>query len=214
MKGTASSPTPSYKRSSMRIRSRGTVTASRACLNLHPTCRSACRRSLCARLPMSRSRKCTCRARISLWAWCSVSPPSWSGRRCFKAVAPVSEGKAKFIVMDAQPKHQGVPLFRLRKANCPTHSPLHPGPQMHVLALAFLRVLLPHVGLRGLDMPLVGAPSVRVKLRDAQGCQQLWQPQADVVLTPAKHIRQPLPRVGLNGVPQPTRRRFFAYIPP
>jgi len=123
-------------------------------------------------------------------------------------VAPVSEGKAKFIVMDAQPKHQGVPLFRLRKANCPTHSPLHPGPQMHGLALAFLRVLPPHVGLRGLDMPLVGAPSVRVKLRDAQGCQQLWQPQADVVLTPAKHIRQPLPRVGLNGVPQPTRRRF------
>ena len=41
--------------------------------------------------------------------------------RCFKAVDPVSEGKAKFIAIDEQPNHQVVHLFRLRKANCTTH---------------------------------------------------------------------------------------------
>jgi hypothetical protein len=41
--------------------------------------------------------------------------------RCFKAVDPVSEGKAKFIAIDEQPDHQVVHLFRLRKAQRPTH---------------------------------------------------------------------------------------------
>jgi GlpG protein len=41
--------------------------------------------------------------------------------RCFKAVDPVSEGKAKFIAIDEQPNHQVVHLFRLRKAQRPTH---------------------------------------------------------------------------------------------
>src|SRR6187200_569073 len=36
--------------------------------------------------------------------------------RCFKAVDPVSEGKATFIAIDAQPNHQVVHLFRLGKA--------------------------------------------------------------------------------------------------
>jgi len=36
--------------------------------------------------------------------------------RCFKAVDPVSEGKAKFIAIDEQPNYQVVHLFRLRKA--------------------------------------------------------------------------------------------------
>jgi hypothetical protein len=44
--------------------------------------------------------------------------------------------------------------------------------------------------------------------------KQLLQPQEDVVLTPAEHIRSPLPRVVINGVPQPTRMRFFAHITP
>ena len=38
--------------------------------------------------------------------------PTWSRGRCFKAVDPVSEGKAKFIAIDEQPNHQIVHLFR------------------------------------------------------------------------------------------------------
>ena len=64
-------------------------------------------------------------------------------------------------------------LFRLGKAQCATHEPLNPGPEIDVLALDFLRVLLAYVMLFWIDMPLVGAPAVRVKLRDAKGLQEL-----------------------------------------
>src|SRR5215471_16483148 len=66
-------------------------------------------------------------------------------------------------------------LFKqpLRKANGATHEPLHPSPEIDVLALDFLRILLAHVVLLGIDMPFVGAPAVRVKLRDAKGLQEL-----------------------------------------
>jgi hypothetical protein len=55
-----------------------------------------------------------------------------------------------------------VHLFRLGKAQCATHEPLNPGPEIDVLALDFLRVLLAYVMLLWVDMPLVGAPAVRV----------------------------------------------------
>ena len=42
-----------------------------------------------------------------------------------------------------------------------------------MLALDFLRILLAHVVLLGIDMPLVGSPAIRVKLRDAKGLQEL-----------------------------------------
>src|SRR5262245_24368407 len=85
---------------------------------------------------------------------------------------------------------------------------------MNVFAVDFLRVLLPCLVLLGLGLTLVGAPAVCVKLRGAKGCQQLLQLQEDVVLPPAEHIRQHLSRVVINGVPQPTRMRFFEHITP
>src|SRR5215471_14204233 len=54
--------------------------------------------------------------------------------------------------------------------------------------LSIFWVLSPHVMLLGIDMPLVGPPSVGVILRDAKGLQQLLQPQEDRVLPPSKHI--------------------------
>ena len=61
----------------------------------------------------------------------------------------------------------------LEKHSGATHEPLNPGPEIDVLALDFLRVLLAYVMLLWVDMPLVGAPAVRVKLRDAKGLQEL-----------------------------------------
>jgi hypothetical protein len=52
---------------------------------------------------------------------CFVNARDLYEGRCFKAVDPVSEGKAKFIAIDEQPNHQVVHLFRLRKAQRPTH---------------------------------------------------------------------------------------------
>jgi hypothetical protein len=85
----------------------------------------------------------------------------------------LSDGSSKLIPIDEQPNHQIVHPFRLGKAQRATHEPLHPGPEIDVLALDFLRILLAQVVLLGIDMPLVGSPAIRVKLRDAKGLQEL-----------------------------------------
>ena len=81
-----------------------------------------------------------------------------------------------------------------------------------MLALDFLRVLLPYVMLRGIRMPLVSPPPVGVKLRNTNGLQQLLQPQEDLILPSSEHIRQDPARLMINRVPQPTRLRFFRNI--
>jgi len=85
----------------------------------------------------------------------------------------LSDGSPKLIPIDEQPNHQIVHLFRLRKAKGATHEPLNPGPEIDVLALDFLRIFLAYLMCLGIDMPLVGSPAVRVKLRDAKGLQEL-----------------------------------------
>src|SRR4029453_3688265 len=116
---------------------------------------------------------------------------------------PLSDGSSKFIPIDEQPNHQIVQAFRLGKAQRATNQPLDPGPEINGLALDFLRVLLAHLMLLSIEMPLVGPPAVRVELCDAKGCQQLLEVQKDVVLPSSEHIRQDLPRVMINRVPQP-----------
>jgi hypothetical protein len=54
-------------------------------------------------------------------------------------------------------------------------------------------------------LALVGIPAIRVKPAEAKRGQPLWQRQADGVLPSSQHLRQPLPRVGLQGVPPPPR---------
>jgi hypothetical protein len=83
-----------------------------------------------------------------------------------------------------------------------------------MLALDFLRVLLASVMLLGIDMPLIGAPSVGVILCDANGLSQLLPLQEDRVLTPSKHIRSHLPGMVINGVPEPSRMRFRLHKTP
>src|SRR5215470_18948434 len=127
----------------------------------------------------------------------------------------LSDGSSKLIPINEQPNHQIVHLFRLGKAQRATHEPLHPGPEIEVLALDFLRVLLAYVMLFWIDMPLVGAPAVRVKLRDAKGLQELLQLEEDGVFTPSEHIGQHLPGAVINGVPEPSRICFrFHKTPP
>ena len=105
----------------------------------------------------------------------------------------LSDGSSKLIPIDEQPNHQIVHPFRLGKAQRATHEPLNPGPEIDVLALDFLRILLAHVVLLGIDMPLVGSPAIRVKLRDAKGLQQLLEFQKHVILPSSEHIGQDLP---------------------
>jgi len=104
--------------------------------------------------------------------------------------------------------------FRLGKAPRATNQPLHPGPEMDGLALDVLPVLLADLMLLGIDMPLSGPPAVGVKLRDAQGLQELLSLEEDGVFASSEHIRQPLPGVVIHGVPEPARRRFRLHKTP
>ena len=100
----------------------------------------------------------------------------------------LSDGSSKLIPIDEQPNHQIVHLFRLGKANGATHEPLHPRPEIDVLALDFLRVLLAYVMLLWVDMPLVGAPAIRVKSCDTKGRQQALEFEKDRILASSKDV--------------------------
>ena len=105
-------------------------------------------------------------------------------------------------------------MLRLGEAQRAAYEALDPGPQIDVFALDLLRVLLAHLMLLGREMSLVGPPAVGVKLRDTKRRQQLLELQEDVVLAPSEYLRQDRARVMINGVPQPARVRFAAYITP
>ena len=100
----------------------------------------------------------------------------------------------EFVSIDEQPNHEIVHALRLGEAQRAADEPLDPGPQIDVFALDFLRVLLAHLMLLGIEMPLVGSPAVGVKLRDAKRCQQLLELQEDVVLAVVRtHTPRPCP---------------------
>ena len=52
-------------------------------------------------------------------------------------------------------------------------------------------------------MALVGAPAVRVVPCDAKRLQESLQAQKDIILPPAEPIRQDIPGVVINRMPQP-----------
>jgi hypothetical protein len=88
--------------------------------------------------------------------------------RCFKAVDSMSDEEPKLIAIDEEANHQIVHSDRFGKAHGATYKPLHPGPQIDVLAFDFLRILLPHRVLLWVDMPLVRPPSIGVKPCDTK----------------------------------------------
>jgi len=77
--------------------------------------------------------------------------------RCRKGVDPLSYGSSKFIAIDEQPNDQIVHVLRFGKTDGAAHQPFDPGPQIDVFALDFLRVLLAHPMLVGVDVPLVSS---------------------------------------------------------
>ena len=104
--------------------------------------------------------------------------------------------------------------LRLGEAQRAADEALDPGPQIDMFALNFLGVFLTDLMLLGIEMPLIGPPTIGVKLCDAKRCQQLLKLQEDVILSPAEHIRQDLPRVMINSVPQPAWTCFAAHVTP
>ena len=127
---------------------------------------------------------------------------------------PLSDGSSTFIPLDEQPKHHIVQAFQLGKAQCATHSPLAPRPELDGRSRDVLRVLLASVRLRGSEMPRRGPPSVGAIRGAAHGLQALAPPQDASVLPPPAPRRSPLPALGLDGVPEPARMRLRLHKTP
>jgi hypothetical protein len=82
----------------------------------------------------------------------------------------MSDCHPKLIPIDKETNYQVVHAFGLGKTDRPADQPLDPRAQVHVLALDLLGVCLPHVMLRGIEMPFVGTPLVGAIARDAKMC--------------------------------------------
>jgi len=76
----------------------------------------------------------------------------------------------------------------LGKTDGAAHQPFDPGPQIDVLALDFLRVLLTHPMLIGVDVPLVRPPPIRVIARNAKRLQQRLQLEKHGILAAPEDV--------------------------
>src|ERR1700704_2965626 len=80
----------------------------------------------------------------------------------------VSYQQSKLIAIDKQPDDNVMHLGRSGKADRLTHEAFDPGAQRQVLTLYFLRVALARLVFIRIEMTCVGAPRVRIILRDAK----------------------------------------------
>ncbi len=144
--------------------------------------------------------------RIVEMAWQDLKPSDI--RRCFKSVDPALDCHPKFVAIDEKTDHQIVHALGLGKANCATHQALNSGPKIEVFVLNFLCLVLADAMRIGVKMARVRAPPIGVKRGDAKRFQQGFQPQKNGVLAPSEHIGQYLPRVVINGMPEPSRIRL------
>jgi hypothetical protein len=107
-----------------------------------------------------------------------------------------------------------VHVVRLGKTDCAAHQPFDPGPQIDVFALDFLRIVLAHPMLFGVEVPLVGTPPIRVIAHNAKRLQQRVQLEKNGILAAPEDVGSHVPTVMINRVPQPPRVRFAAHITP
>ena len=70
-----------------------------------------------------------------------------------------------------------------------------------MFTLNFLRILLAYVMLRWVNMALIGAPAIGVKMGDAKRLQQGLQLQKDRILPSPEDVRQHGAIVVIDGMP-------------
>jgi hypothetical protein len=96
-----------------------------------------------------------------------------NGGRCFRSVDPSSDGYSKFVAVDEETQHEIMHRGRFGKTDRTTHEPLDPRPQIDVLAFDLLRMSFANRVLRGIEMTLIGAPSIGIEAGDVKRGQEL-----------------------------------------
>ena len=112
----------------------------------------------------------------------------WLCWRCFRPVDFALDCPSKFIPIDKEANHEIVHAFRLGEADRPPYQPLNACAHVEVLALDLLGVCLPDCVLLGLQMPLVGPPTVGKIARDTKRFQEGFELQKGYVLASSTHL--------------------------
>jgi len=94
-----------------------------------------------------------------------------------------------------------VHAFRLGEADRPPYQPLNSCAHVDVLALDLLGMGLPDRVLLGLQMPLVGPPTVGKRARDTKRCQEGFELQKGRVLASSTPIGSHRTRVVISRMP-------------
>jgi hypothetical protein len=139
----------------------------------------------------------------------SVTPLRNRRGRCFRGVDPTLEGSPKLVAINKEAYHQIVHRRRFGKTQRPPDEPFDPRPQIDVFTLDALRIFLPHVMLRWVDMPGVCSLSVRIKSRDTKRLQQLLEFEKNRILASPEDVGQHGATVVINRMPQPPRLGFL-----
>jgi hypothetical protein len=113
----------------------------------------------------------------------------------------ISDEEPKLIAIDEETDHEIVHRRRFGKANGAPHEPLDPGAQIDVFAFDLLRMCFANRVLLGIDMALVGSPSVGIEAGDVKRRQELFQLEQHLILPSPKDIRQHGPTVVIDGMP-------------
>src|SRR2546422_829897 len=104
--------------------------------------------------------------------------------------------------------------YRFGKTDRATHQALDPGAHIDVRAFDLLRLGFADRVLRGIEMALVGSPSIGVEAANVKRCEELLQLEKHLILPSPTDRRQDSSTVMINGMPQPPRLRFLADITP
>src|SRR5712691_2924797 len=79
-----------------------------------------------------------------------------------------------------------------------------------MLALDLLGIPFTRAVHLGVQMSCVRAPMIRIEAGEAEGLQQRFELQKDLICAAPKNIRQDCAGMMINGMPQPALVAFFA----
>src|SRR2546427_12211219 len=130
--------------------------------------------------------------------------------RCFRSVDSSSDGSPKCVAMDTEPTHAIMPRCRFGQTDRTTHETLEPRPHMDVFAGALLRMGCAKRGLRGLVMPLVGAPAIGREAGEVTRGHERLPGEKPVLLPSPTDRRQHCPPVMIKRMPEPPRLGLLA----
>src|SRR5262245_5910259 len=115
----------------------------------------------------------------------------------------ILDRQAELEPIDEQAEDEIMHLDRSRKANGFPHQPFDPGAQREMFPLQLLGPPLADHVLVPIQVSVIGSPAISVEAVNAQRCEQRFECQQCLILTPPEDIGHDPARLMIKGSPQP-----------